>query len=112
MSLDNINMDSSVNLEKAFEDYRKTPEYKEELEAREKTLKVLWIFDEFATALAIDSVETGIKVSELLEVEDQILEENSRLKPELLDSRIESIIDSTRQSTNKRMYGWTWRKAA
>jgi len=110
MSLDSRNMDSSINLEKAFESYRETPEYKKELAERKKTLQVLWIFDDFVDALAVDSVETGIKVSELLEVEDEILIENSKLSP--LNNNVETIIDLTKRASNDRMYWWTWKRAA
>ena len=79
MSINKIADWFSPALDKSFENYRNTPEYKMELEQRMKTLEVFWIFPDFAEALAKDSVETWIKVSELLWVKDLIIEESDKL---------------------------------
>jgi len=81
----------SKTLDKSFENYRNTPEYKMELEQRMKTLEVFWIFPDFAEALAKDSVETWIKVSELLWVKDLIIKESDKLLGDFSDLNSKKI---------------------
>lgn len=110
----NLNSGFSKNLEQSFEKYRNSPEYKREVEQRMKTLEVFWIFPDFARALALDSVETWIKVSELLDAREIIIQENKNLSPkiELLQSSSnQKIIDITRTAANDRVY-WGIKKSA
>ena len=111
MSSDRKKDSFSVNLNEAFEDYRNTKEYKMQLEERKKSLEVLWIFEPFAKALAEDSLDTWIRVSELLEVKDEIFRENKRLM-DLINLTPDPIIDLTNRLSNNRIYWWTWLKAA
>lgn len=104
----NLNSGFSKNLEQSFKKYRNSPEYKREVEQRMKTLEVFWIFPDFARALALDSVETWIKVSELLEAKEVIIDENNKLSPKieiLQSSSSQKIIDITRAAANDRKYG-------
>lgn len=110
----NLNSGFSKNLEQSFEKYRNSPEYKREVEQRMKTLEVFWIFPDFARALALDSVETWIKVSELLEAKEVIIDENNKLSPKIQSMQSTSnqqIIDITRAAANDRKY-WGVKKAA
>lgn len=110
----NLNSGFSKNLEQSFEKYRNSPEYKREVEERMKTLEVFWIFPDFARALALDSVETWIKVSELLWAKEIIIEENSKIssKIELLQvGSLKKVIDITKNSANDRKY-WGIKKVA
>ena len=107
MSDSSINMAWSINLEKAFEDYRNTEKYKKELEERKKALKVFWIFEEFAGVLAEDSIETWIKVSELLDAKDEIVLENDIIS-NTISSESENIFDLVWSVSNNRVYWWTW----
>lgn len=110
----NLNSGFSKNLEQSFEKYRNSPEYKREVEQRIKTLEVFWIFPEFARALAKDSVETWIKVSELLEAKEVILDENTKLSPKIEALQSQStlkVIDITKNAANDRKY-WGIKKAA
>lgn len=112
----------SENLNESFKDYRETQEYKIQLEERRKSLEVLGIFDEFAWALAQDSLETWIKVSELLEVKDEILRENKRLMDligntagpvnDIINNKPDNVIDITNRLSNNRVYWWKWAKTA
>ena len=71
-------------------------------------MEVFGIFPEFASALAKDSIETWIKVSELLEAKEVIIEENSKMSPKIESLQLSStqkIIDITKTAANDRKYG-------
>jgi len=110
----NLHPGFSRNLEQSFEKYRNSPEYKREVEQRMQTLEVFWIFPDFARALAKDSVETWIKVSELLDAKNIIIQENNKLFPEIEAIQLSStkkIIDITKTAANDRTY-WGIKKSA
>lgn len=74
------NMHNSEALNEANREYVNSIEYKMKLSEKIDTLESIWIFPEFAEAIARDSMNYNIQVSELLWVEDEIISENEKLK--------------------------------
>ena len=93
-----LNIHNSEWLNNSFEEYRNSPEYKIEVSQRIETLKSLWVFDEFAEALARDSVKNKFTVEELLnkDIQEQIIDENEKLKSRFSDlekNKVDMIIN-------------------
>lgn len=82
---------NSPKLNNSFEEYRKTSAYKEEVTNRTRVLKEFWFAPEFIKALARFSVNTWLKISELLDPEnmDLIAMENKELEKQfdILDKK-------------------------
>lgn len=98
-----LNIHNSEGLNNSFEEYRDSPEYKMEVSQRIETLKVFWVFPEFAEALAKDSVKNNFKVSELLWVKDEIINENNRLVEDFTrieQDKIDRIIKAATWDSN------------
>ena len=100
-----LNIHNSEGLNKSFEEYRDSPEYKMEVSQRVETLKVFWVFPEFAEALAKDSVKNNFKVSELLWVKDEIMDENDKLMESFTNIEQQKIDRIIRAATGDWNYG-------
>ncbi len=100
-----LNIHNSEGLNNSFEEYRNSPEYKMEVSQRVETLKVFWVFPEFAEALAKDSVKNNFKVSELLWVKDEIMDENDKLVESFSNIEQEKIDRIIRAATGDSNYG-------
>ncbi len=74
------NIHNSEALNDSNKEYVNSIEYKMKLSERIDTLKWIWIFPEFAEALAKDSINYNIMVSELLWAEDEIKSEDKKLR--------------------------------
>ena len=100
-----LNIHNSEGLNNSFEEYRNSPEYKMEVSQRVETLKVFWVFPEFAEALAKDSVKNNFKVSELLWVKDEIMDENDKLVESFSNIEQQKIDRIIRAATGDSNYG-------